>query len=118
MGIIHAVKSYKLKKKVAKMSDVEVDKEIALKGTQFDRKRKLSVADIKNISSMLKKGRSYNSIAESFGMDVRTIRYSLDPAYRMKRIAQSNGKHYGVDNITFADRVQYKRELVNSGRYV
>ena len=118
MGIVRAVKSYQLKKKISKMCDKEVDKEIIIKGTQFDRKRKLSASDIKTISKMLKTGNSYNSIAESFGMDVRTIRYSTDPLYRLKRIQQSNGKHYGVDNITFANRVQYKRALVNSGRYV
>ena len=118
MGSIRAVKSYKLKKKISKMCDKDVDKEIIIEGTQFDRKRKLSNADIKNISKMLKKGQSYHSIADAFGMDVRTIRYSLDPSYRLKRIEQSNGRHYGVDNITFENRVQYKRDLVNSGRYV
>ena len=118
MGIIRTIKSARLKRKVSKMDDKEVDHSIILTGTEFDRKRKLSSADVANISKMLKKGWNYNEIAEKYEMDVRTIRYSVDPNYRLKRIAQSNGHHYGVDNITFRDRVSYKRDLVNSGRYV
>jgi len=118
MNIMRAIKSKKLKKEISFLTDYEVDKSIRISGTQFDRKRKLSSNDLKKVSKMLKNGKSYKDIAADFGMDVRTIRYSVDPSYRLSRISQSNGKHYGVDNVTFSDRVQYKRDLVNSGRYV
>lgn len=118
MGIIRAIKSHKLKKAVSKWTDLEVDKNIHIQGTDHDRKRVLTAEDLKFIRKSLKKGLSLKDIASTLYVDVRTIRYRIDPTYRNKRIAQSSGKHYGVTNAAFDNRVSYKRDLVNSGRYL
>lgn len=117
MRIVRAIKSYRLKKKVSNWTDREVDRNIVIKNTHYDRKRKLSDWDIKQIKKKLKKGASIRDLASEYYVDPRTIRYALDPNYRSKRITQSNGKHYGP-TCSARDRVRYKRALVAVGAYV
>lgn len=118
MGIIKTIKSHRLKKKVSKMTDEQIDKEIIIQGTYFDRKRILTENDVRFAQKMLKKDYTYRQIANMIDVDVRTLRYAIDPEYRLRRISQSNGKHYGFDYLGKSNRIEYKKELVFSGEYV
>lgn len=118
MGIIRAIKSHNLKKKVSKMDAKTVDKEIRIQGTYFDRKRVCTKEDLKFAKKYLKKGFSHNQIANMLDMDVRTLRYNLDPEYRLRRLSQCTGKHTGNTYYDFNNRVSYKTALVYSGDYV
>lgn len=118
MGIIRAIKSHNLKKKVRNMTPEQVNKEIIIQGTLFDRKRILDNDDIKTAKKYIKKGYSWKQIGELLDVDPRTIRYSMDAEYRLRRIMQSPGTHTGVANFDAKNRANYKLELVFSGAYV
>lgn len=119
MGIIRSIKSYRFKKKVSRWTDQEIDRNIRIQGTTWDRKRTLTDRDLKAIKRMLRKGVDVHDIAPMYGVDIRTIRYAIDPDYRVKRIAQSSGKHCGgTEAGTRFSRIMYKKTLVSDGLIV
>lgn len=102
-------------------TDLEVDRNIKLIGTEFDRKRKFTDKQIAKAKKMLDKGKTFNEIASKLKVDVRVVRYHLDPTYRAMRIsgavtAGTNRKNYPTRIDEFKNRVNYKRELVARGR--
>ena len=119
MKIIRAFKSYRFKKKTSRWTDEEIDQNIHIQSTTWDRKKVLSDANLVRIRKMLKKGAKLQEIAREYGVDPRTIRYAVDANYRMKRIAQSNGKHYGgTERGTRSSRIAYKKQLIAEGLIV
>ena len=107
---------------VSKYTDEEIDKKVHIQSTQYDRKRKLSDSDLFDIASRVMNGESFKTLANIYGVDVRTIRYNLDPEYRTKRIKQ--GRTPGTTPVYISpeammeiksERASYKRDLVTSG---
>ena len=64
---------------LSKYTDEEIDKKVHIQSTQYDRKRKLSDSDLFDITSRVMNGESFKTLANIYGVDVRTIRYNLDP---------------------------------------
>lgn len=119
MGIIREIRCAMFRHKMKNMTDVEIDKAVKIEGTQFDRKRKLDDTAVKEMIKMQKKEHlTYKELSVRYNMDIRTIRYAIDPDYRLRRISQSNGKHYGLTTYDSKNRVEYKKYLVNSGLIV
>lgn len=114
MCIIKAIKESKKRKEVLAMDDVDLDKAVKIQGTQYDRKRKFTDAQVKQMIKLLGKGTKAKALAESFGTTVHTIKYNTDPIYRQAAINSRSGKHTGVTNMDFDNRVEYKRELVRT----
>lgn len=103
-------------KKFLQKSDVEVDKIVKIQGTPFDRKRKLSEATLKKMNHLYKKGKSFADIASKFGCSLTTVKYNLDPEFKAYHNSHRDGKHTGIDVMTFSNRVKYKRDLVRRGK--
>lgn len=101
------------RKAILNLDDLLLDKKVKIQGTQYDRKRRLNDKDLKKIQKLLtKRGFTLDEVAALYNVDKRTIRYHLDEDYRRIRIEQSTGKHTGIDVYTFANRVEYKRYLI------
>lgn len=107
---------------LSKYTDEEIDKKVHIQSTQYDRKRKLSDSDLFDITSRVMNGESFKTLANIYGVDVRTIRYNLDPEYRTKRIKQ--GRTSGTTPVYISpeammeiksERASYKRGLVTQG---
>lgn len=100
------------------MTDVEVDRAVKLKGTQFDRKRKLTDKQVEKMQKLLRKGKDLEYIAQKFGIDKRTVRYNTDPEYRQSRIIYNSmyRSHTSITKEYTQDRIEYKRKLVSRGK--
>ena len=107
---------------LSKYTDEEIDKKVHIQSTQYDRKRKLSDSDLFDIASRVMNGESFKTLANIYGVDVRTIKYNIDPEYRMKRIKQ--GRTSGTTPVYISpevmmeiksERASYKRDLVTQG---
>ena len=110
--IIRAIKSYKRRKKIMRMKDVDLDKAVKIQGTKFDRKRKLSDDTIAELRRRFFAGEEISEISASTGICYSTVRYNVDDAWKKKFNEKRDGAHTGTDHITFEDRVAYKRTLV------
>lgn len=102
-----------IRKKVAKMDDLQVDRTVRIQGTEFDRKRKLTDEQVEIMQQFYRDGWSIQSLAKTFHVAWTTARYNIDDAYRELRKLQT-GKHTGETHMDFANRVEYKRGLVSS----
>ena len=98
-----------------KMSDNDIDNEINIQGTPYDRKCKYSESTLKKMHTMYKKHKTFKEIASELGLNVTGVRYRLDPEFKATYNASRSGKHTGKNHITVANRIAYKRELVASG---
>ena len=103
------------KLEILTLNDNKLDKKVKIQGTQYDRKRKYSDAQIKEMLKMSKK-KSPEQIAEKLEMRLRDVLYHIDPEYRKAYIANLSGRHTGKDRITKSNRVTYKRNLVAAGK--
>lgn len=99
-----------------KMNDDQLDKEVKIQGTKYDRKRKLSDETLKKISNMAKKNLTYSKIAKDLGISYTIVRYHMDKAWRESFNAKRDGRHTGKDHISIKNRVAYKRALVAAGK--
>lgn len=101
---------------VLKLTDPELDSKVKIKGTEFDRRRTISESEIRKMRKLHRKGKSYGEIAKTFNVSYGAVRYNVDDEWKKQFNSKRDGKHTGKDNVTFQDRVAYKRELVASGK--
>lgn len=104
------------KVEILTMMDRDLDKKIKIQGTQYDRKRKVSKAQLKTLEKLHKQKKSIAEIAKKTGLYYTTVRYNVDPVYRAEHIAKCSGKHTGKDKVTVSNRIAYKRKLVAAGK--
>lgn len=97
------------------LTDDKLDNAVKIQGTCYDRKRKISDADIKKMKSMSKR-KTAEEIAKKLDMRLRDVMYHIDPEFRKNYISKLSGKHTGKDKITIKERVAYKRQLVAAGK--
>lgn len=100
------------RKQVLALDDLYLDKVVKIQGTKFDRKRKVSDSTIKKIKRLYDKGMSVTEICEKYSMNWLTVKYNVDPEYKKVYNERRDGKHTGVDSISKAERIQYKRDLI------
>lgn len=101
--------------RILRLNDNELDCEVKIEGTKFDRKRKYSDNDYKFAEKLLKRGHSYTEVEKQLGISSKMLKYHFDEDYRRLYNLQRNGKHYGKTHLNKANRVKYKRGLVASG---
>ncbi len=102
------------KREIMKLSDAKLDKAVKIQGTNWDRKRKVTKQMQYRMMQMLDAGKSVNYIAEHFDVTPHTVKYNTDPEYKEWWNASRDGKHYGANNSTAAERGAYKRTLLKS----
>lgn len=112
--IIEAIKAYKRRRVFMRMSDMDLDHAVKIQGTKFDRKRKISEETRDDLRRMYYSGMSISELCKAKGLNYTTVRYIVDDAWRAEFNAKRDGKHTGVDHITFENRVAYKRSLVKT----
>lgn len=106
---------------ILKMDDYEINRKIIIKGTEHDRKRKLTDVQVTEIKTAYDNGESVESLASTYGVVPKTIRWHLSDDYRRTLINQmvptSAIKRRTPNRIEeLRDRAEYKRQLVASGR--
>lgn len=97
---------------ILKYDDEKLDSIVKIQGTQYDRKRKLTDAQLKEIKEKLTKNIPVEALAKEYNVSEWVIKYNTDPAFREHQLKIRNGEHTGVDTMTFENRVAYKRSLV------
>ena len=102
----------KARKVILTYNDEQIDALVKIQGTQYDRKRKLTDKQVSEIKQKLDKGISVEALAQQYNVSEWIIRYNTNPQFRAHQLAIRTGAHTGVDTITFEDRVNYKRYLV------
>lgn len=102
------------RKSILSLNDFELDKAVIIAGTQYDRKRVLNDKIIAKMKKDFRKRMSPKDIAKKYGYNYRLVRYNIDTDYRARRIAQSPGKHTGIDVCDAANRAAYKRSLIKN----
>lgn len=100
---------------VMNLSNMKLDKQIRISGTDHDRRRKLKDKDIKKIIKLYNKGYSFKELSYKYNVAVSTIKYHVDPSYK-KYINTIRLKYGSSSESNFYDRVTYKRSLVASNR--
>lgn len=99
---------------ILKMKDSDVDKNVKIQGTRFDRKRKVSNYTLYRMKQMFEKGMKISEIANKLGLTYLLVRYNVDEEWKKEYNLKRSGKHTGNTNITREDRINYKRDIVNT----
>ena len=110
--IVKFFKTEKKRKEILAMPNINLDKEIKIQGTQFDRKRHYTDADIKKWLKAHNSGMSISEISKKFEVSYATVKYNIDDIFRISHIKSLSGLHTGIDHITLSDRAIYKRNLL------
>lgn len=101
-------------KNITELSDLELDQKVHIQSTDFDRKRRLSDKEIRQMRLLFEEGYSLVSLADMFGVTPPTVKYNVDDDYRARYNFLRSGKHTGIQVMDFDNRVAYKRDLVIS----
>ena len=104
------------KVEILTMMDGALDKAVKIQGTQYDRKRKVSKAQLKTLEKLNRQGKPIAEIARKTGLYYTTVKYNVDPVYREEHKAKCSGKHTGKNKVSVSNRIAYKRQLVSAGK--
>lgn len=93
-----------------------IDRLIKIEGTNFDRRRKLSVQDVDRIRELHNNGVSISRLADIYNVSYLTIKYHVDDDFKERENQRRNYyKQTPVDQkVMFKNRIAYKRSLLNS----
>ena len=99
------------------MTDFEVDRNIKLEGTNYDRRRKLTVQDVAKIRRDYCKGVSICALAKAHNVSYITIKYHVDDEFRERFNKERNQYAHSYQDQYAAriERVAYKRSIVSKG---
>ena len=114
MCLVKAIKNHNKRKKVLKLDDAALDSVVKIQGTEFDRKRKFTDAQVSKMKELLGEGASAKDVAKYFRCSLHTMLYNTSEEYRRAAIEKRSGKHTGVTHMDFDNRVAYKRELIKT----
>ena len=106
------IKREKKRKQVLAMSNEDLDKELKIQGTKYDRKCRYSEAEIKKWKKEYDKQTPISVISKKYRVPYNTVHYHVDELFRLIFNKNRNGAHTGVDKITLDNRATYKRQLL------
>lgn len=103
------------------LDNITINKLVRIQGTEFDRSRKLSDADVKLIRKLFnKKKMSISELAEQFNVSRCAIRYHIDNNFneKMKNNYYIYGDYHKYRNMKkeAKERGQYKRDLIQNNQ--
>lgn len=105
------------KSEVLNLSDNELDTLISIKGTKFDRRRKLTDKQVDGIKKYFKKGFTLTKLANRYNVSLVTIKYHVDPKYK-NRVNYNRTFYPNYTPIIYSqslqERANYKRSLITS----
>lgn len=104
------------KEKLISASDAVVDKAVKIRHTDFNRQKKLKSRDLNNIDKLYSRGVSINKLATIYGVAPQTIKYHVDPVYRLEANIIRQSYATGVAIRDLHDRAAYKRTLLLEGK--
>ena len=107
------------KKELMNESARVIDSMVKIQGTNYDRKRKVTKSMKRRMEQMYNAGKSYSTIANYFGVAYGTVRYNLDEDYKASLNAKRNeyARNWQPDSSTVAERVEYKKELLQNKNF-
>lgn len=102
--------------KFANKTDREIDAAVRIQGTNYDRKRKVTKSMKRRMEQMHNSGKSYNYIANYFGVAYTTVRYNLDKEYKeaWNKRRDDYARNWKPTSETLTERAAYKRDLLNN----
>ena len=106
----------KARKVVLNMDDQTIDMKVKIQGTNFDRKRKYSKELFETMKLELANGATVKELASKYSMNEMTIRYNTDAEFRKQYNEKRKKGTHAVGVMDFANRVDYKRDLVRTKR--
>lgn len=108
------IKREKKRKQVLAMNNEDLDKEVKIEGTQYDRKRRYTDAEIKKWRKLYNNGNgmTISELSHKFDVPYNTIHYHVDDLFKLIFNKNRDGSHTGVDTITMDERATYKRQLL------
>lgn len=104
----------KARKEVLLMDDFTIDEKVKIQGTNHDRKRKYSFEFFQTLKMEYQAGASLKDLATRYNMNVMTIRYNIDPEFRLAYNAKRKKGTHAVGQMDFNNRVAYKRNLIKT----
>lgn len=102
------------------LSKTTFDKIICLEGTDYDRRRKVTTKQKEEMIIMKKEGKTLKEIATIFNVTPYTVRYNIDPLYKIKANQRRNNYHRNpVPTTRYRnDRIEYKKRLIQNNESV
>lgn len=99
------------------MTDIEVDRIVKIHGTDYDRRRKLSVKDVAAIKREYKRGKSISYLANKYHVSYPAIKYHVAENYKeTHNNYRKNFKFAECDQrALLKSRVALKRRLMAEG---
>ena len=97
------------------MTDANIDRIVRLENTNYDRRRKLKIEDVRRIRALHTQGYSIPKLAKMYNVTYPTIKYHLDSNFKAEAI--KNRKFYAFSEVDFnayrADRIAYKKKILD-----
>ena len=103
----------KLRMELLKLDDEVLDQKVKIQGTEFDRKRKLTQKELLNMQNDIMNGLSVKEASIKYNVSEWIVRYNTDSGFRAHqlKLRECKSKTYPQE-MDFADRVSYKRQLI------
>lgn len=122
-NLIDKIKRSIKKRRLIKLSNLKIDKTVKIAGTDFDRRRKLTTSDVKDIKQMYRNGWSISRISEMYEVAYATVKYHLDDEFKNELNSKRKNysyRPYNYDEVKdrIEDRAEYKKNLVIQGKII
>jgi len=102
------------KKKLMTLTDSALNKTVKIAGTNYDRRRHLTNAQVANMKKMVATGKKTTAeVAAHFGVDPSTVRYNTEPGFKAYKNKQRLNYPVVKSTVTAAERAAYKRALLS-----
>ena len=105
------------KSELLKLTDSELNRLVKIAGTNYDRRRKLTINQVNKIQNSFLKGDDMDDLAFKYDVTTATIKYHVDEDYKNRKNADrilykmTPAKPGYVEEL-----INYKRSLVSAGK--
>ena len=105
------------KKELLNKSDAQINRIIKIQGTNFDRRRKLTLNEVAKIRDYyFNKNISIAELAKKYKVSYHTIKYNVDDDYRYKSNFRRNFYNVNSNIENLNERITYKKELIKKNK--
>lgn len=112
-----AIKERKARKTILLMDNDRINELVKIRGTEFDRNRKLMDSTLKMMRKEYANGASMNSLATKYGVSDFAVRYNVDDKFRAehnKKRSKKYADNHSGRTIFPDDRAEYKKDLIRA----
>lgn len=104
------------RKEILDMSNIEIDSVVRIAGTNYDRRRKISLDTVEKMCYLRYRGWSVTAIAEKFGCSYSAAKYNTEPEYKEMINKKRSEYPASISYTTPSERGKYKRQLLERGK--